>query len=129
MRFFKDEKAFTRWVLKEARDRGWVGAHFGDSRRSVRMQDGSFRWVGDKDAAGFPDLVLVHPEYGVVFAELKMPGKYAKPKPKQVVWLQALRVAGADVYLWDTSEQAEILDVLSGLGPRGRLFGMQAARA
>ena len=51
------EKAFQSRVVELARLYGWRVAHFHDSRRQVKP--GVF--VGDKDAAGFPDLVLVRP--------------------------------------------------------------------
>lgn len=60
------EKAFQTQVCQLGTRCGWKWWHFHDSRRQV----GS-KLVGDKDAAGFPDLVMCHPSRGVVFVELK----------------------------------------------------------
>lgn len=46
-------------------------------------------YVGDKDAAGFPDLVLVHRELGLGFVELKR-SKASKPTEKQLAAAAAL---------------------------------------
>lgn len=78
------EAQFQRAVLDLARRLGWRCAHFNDSRRQVRP--GVF--VGDKDAAGFPDLVLVR-RGRIVFAELKT--EKGRVKPEQREWLDDLR--------------------------------------
>ena len=53
---------------------GWLVFHDNDSRRN---------------AAGFPDLVLVHGRYGrVLFLELK--SEIGRVKPEQHVWMDAL---------------------------------------
>lgn len=109
--YFKNEKAFTRWVLKQARLRGWLAAH--PSNMSViRRSTGETFAIPDKDADGLPDVIMVHPQHGLVFAELKMPGK--KPDAEQLEWLRRLRSAGAQVFVWDTGHQTEIIDVLDG---------------
>ena len=59
MTYFDSERKFTTWVLKEARARGWVAAHFGSSQKIIRTRDRGPISIPDKDAAGFPDLVLV----------------------------------------------------------------------
>ena len=61
--------------------------------------------------SGFPDYVLVRER--VVFAELKT--EKGKPTPFQTEWLDGLRSAGAEVYLWRPSDltSGEIGRVLS----------------
>jgi len=112
VRYFANEREFTRWALKQARERGWVAGHL-SNMMIVRRRDGQTFAVPDKDADGFPDLVLVHPQHGLVFAELKMPGR--KPDVAQLRWLVALREAGCRVYVWSTNDQDEIVMVLDGL--------------
>lgn len=75
---------------------GWTVAHFRSARR--RSEDGYARWETpvQYDGAGFPDLVLARDR--VIFAELK--GDRGRVDPKQEAWLDKLRVAGAEVYLW-----------------------------
>lgn len=116
---FANEREFTRWALKEARKRGWLAGHL-SNMTVVRRRDGQTMAVPDKNADGFPDLVLVHDEHGLVFAELKMPGR--KPDEAQLRWLIALRLRGEDVYVWTPDDVDEIVDVLEGRPSSARLF-------
>ena len=66
---------------------------------------------------GFPDLVFARPGIGaqyvrarLVFAELKLEGEY--PTEDQEIWLDLLRSAGKDVYVWRPSDWREIEEVL-----------------
>lgn len=110
MRYFDNEREFTTWALKQARARGWMGGHL-SNMRVVRQKLG-IRAIPDKDAAGFPDLVLVHPLRGVLWIELKMPK--GRLKPEQVAWLVALRSAGERVYVFYSHQQDDLLAVLDG---------------
>lgn len=87
------ESSLQKAVIELARLLGWKVAHFHDSRRQVRP--GVF--VGDKDAAGFPDLVLVR-RNRLVVAELK--AEKGRLAPAQTTWLAALLEAGVDVHVW-----------------------------
>ena len=67
---------------------------------------------------GWPDLVLVRVATRarpgrLIFAELK--GPRGRVRPDQAVWLQTLREAGQEVYLWDSREISlqEITDILA----------------
>lgn len=85
------EKQFQTQVVDLARLYGWRVAHFHDSRRQVKP--GVF--VGDKDAKGFPDLVLVR-GHELLFLELKR--ETGKTTPEQDEWLAALGgVPGVEV--------------------------------
>lgn len=124
---FKNERVFTNWVLGQARKRGWVCAHL-ETMRVVRKPNGGMFAVPNKDADGFPDVVLVHQDYGLVFCELKMPGR--KPDEAQLRWLLALRAADVRVYIWWPRDADEILDVLDGHGPaQTSLIAEQIVRA
>ena len=95
----ESEKDFTRAVLDFARSRGWVVAHFSDSRRQVKP--GVF--VGDKDAAGFPDIVLCHPETGrLKIRELKT--RTGRLTADQARWLVALGRCGVDAGVWTSAD-------------------------
>lgn len=63
---------------------------------------------------GWPDIVAIHPFTGrLVVAELKGPRGYLTPH--QQAWLAAWRtVKGAEVYVWKSGQEDEILDVLRG---------------
>ena len=108
---FKNEKEFTRFALREARARGWLAAHL-SNMTVVRRRDGHIAAVPDRDADGFPDLVLVHAEHGRVWAELKMPGR--KPDAAQLRWLTALRETGERVYIWWPQDVGTMLAALDG---------------
>lgn len=83
------EKAFQSRVVELARLYGWRVAHFHDSRRQVKP--GVF--VGDKDAAGFPDLVLVRPP-DLLVLELKR--ETGKTTEAQDEWLSSLVACGVE---------------------------------
>ena len=59
------EADFQQAVIELARICGWKVAHFHDSRRQV-----GDKFVGDADAKGWPDLVLVRGER-LLIRELK----------------------------------------------------------
>lgn len=94
-----DERAFQQLVTETARQLGWLCYHPFDSRRS---------------SPGFPDLVMVHPEHGVVFAELKR--EDGKLSPFQTNWVRALTEPEQvyEVYVWRPSDWYEIAVVLGG---------------
>lgn len=101
------EREFQDRIIELARTLGWLVFHAHDSRRQVRP--GVF--VGDKDAAGYPDLTLVHPRrHRVVWAELKVGGN--KPTRKQQEWLDALAEAGQEAHLWRPADMADIETIL-----------------
>jgi VRR-NUC domain len=110
------EAQFQAAVIEYARRIGWRVAHFHDSRRQV-----AGKLVGDADAAGFPDLVLVRVDRRkeLVFAELK--ASDGQLKPAQRLWLDDLKAIaeGASfalnymqVYVWRPSDWPEIEEVL-----------------
>ncbi|MFP7833107.1 VRR-NUC domain-containing protein [Marisediminicola sp. LYQ134] len=77
------ERQFQDVVTAAAERAGWLTYHTHDSRRSQK---------------GFPDLVLVHPEHGLIFRELKtMKGK---PTREQLDWIHALTLVGANAGIW-----------------------------
>lgn len=109
------ESDFQRSVLDLARVFGWRSAHF----RSVCVQrsDGSTRWQTpvQGDGAGLPDLVLVRER--VVWVELKSDRGLISNEQK--VWLEALRRAGQEVYVWRPKDWNEIVKCLEYAGPNG----------
>lgn len=100
-----NEAEFTKMVMQEARGLEWLPYHVFDSRKTTEP--------------GFPDLVLIHPRHGVVFAELKMPGNY--PTAVQRGWLQKLVWAGQRVYVWRPKDWKVVKHVLRG----GRAAGYE----
>jgi hypothetical protein len=88
------EKKWQAQVLGTARSNRWRAWHFHDARREVTdRRTQQRRIIGDGDAKDFPDLVLVHPRFGIGFVELKTDQTASKATPGQ---LQALtEIAGA----------------------------------
>lgn len=91
------EREWQAQVLEAAQLMGWLGYHTHDSRRS---------------APGFPDLVLVRER--VLFAELKT--DTGRLRPEQATWLERLRDAGAEAYLWRPRNWDGVLDTLKRRG-------------
>ena len=99
------ERDFTQRVIRYARLRGWLVHHC----RPTRMASG--RWAtaiqGD---AGFPDLVLAHPNRGVIYAELKT--ESGRLSAEQNRWQHALTCAYARSFTWRPSDWHTIVEAL-----------------
>lgn len=90
----KSEHDFLRAVVDAARLFGWRAAHF----RPAQTNQG-WRTPVAADAAGFPDLVLVHAlARRVLWRELKLDA--GKLSQAQEGWLSALQEAGEDAAVW-----------------------------
>lgn len=85
-------------VIELARLLGYLVAHF----RPAKTDQG-WRTPVQADGKGFPDLVLVG-RGRVIYAELK--NDVRKLEPEQRVWLDALHVCGAEVYVWRPTDYA-----------------------
>lgn len=85
------ERELQKCVLAAAKLLGWRTAHFRPA-----MTKRGWRTACQGDAQGWPDLVLV--KRRVVFAELK--AETGKLTGEQCAWINALRLAGQEVYVW-----------------------------
>jgi VRR-NUC domain len=81
------EAQMVRAILHAARILHWRVAHF----RAARTAHG-WRTAVQGDGAGFPDLVMVHPQVGVWWVELKT--RYGHLDREQQAWGDALGAAG-----------------------------------
>lgn len=81
------EKDLQDKVIDTALRNGWLVYHTHDSRRS---------------APGFPDLVLVHPEHGVMWRELKK--QKGRVSPDQKKWLDRLAAVDENTGVWRPSD-------------------------
>lgn len=105
------EAQLQEQVLDLAQLAGWMVAHF----RPARVGHGDDqRWVTPvaADGKGFPDLVLAHPQRGVLFRELK--SAKGQVSPEQDAWLQVLTAGGANAGLWRPSDSDDIEAILTG---------------
>ena len=98
------EAQFQAAVIDYARRNLWRVHHHHDSRRQVRPGV----LVGDRDASGYPDLTCVRER--VLWAELKRDG--GRLSVAQSAWINALRDAGQEAYIWRPSDWLEIERVL-----------------
>jgi hypothetical protein len=89
------ERELQDWIVGTARLLGWRNAHF----RPAWTEKG-WRTASSYDAQGWPDLCLVRER--IVFAEIKL--EHGRLSPEQVAWLDALRDAGAEVYVWKPAD-------------------------
>jgi len=115
------ERQFTNAVMRVGEQLGWKAAHFGNTLKVVRGKDGQTKVIPDRDATGFPDLVLTR-DGRLVFAELKV-GR-GRPTPSQQNWLDALHkvteraldatgMSFVEVFTWTTADWDEIREVLT----------------
>lgn len=91
------EKAFQADVVRLAESLGWEWYHTHDSRRSP---------------SGFPDLVLVRER--AVYAELK--AESGTLSAEQTHWLNRLKAAGQEAYVWRPSTWAAVEAILTRRG-------------
>lgn len=116
------ERDFEKWMVEVARRFGWKCWHFHDSRRQVKP--GVF--VGDKDAAGVCDWILIHDDPPrLIFAEVK--GDKGRLSEAQQEFLRMARevayssrelidrddwTQNMGVYVWQPGLEQAIEDVL-----------------
>lgn len=118
------EADFQAAVIALARLLGWEVFHLADARREVRRR-GERRLVGDRMAAGWPDLVLAHPRWGVLAArELK--ADRGRLTAAQRRWLQVLAACGVDVGVWRPRDWREVELFLRG--PKSALRARRTRR-
>ena len=88
-----NERAFQQAVVELATMTGWLVHH------TLPAQNSAGRWrTPTQGNIGFPDLVLVHPKRGVIYAELK--SAVGRVSEAQRRWLDTLEQAGAEAYVW-----------------------------
>lgn len=99
------EKTFQTAVIELARWAGWKVFH------PLPAQNASGQWrTAQSGDIGFPDLVLAHPQRGVIFAELK--SSIGKLSDHQADWITVLKSAGAEVYVWRPANLEQIKAIL-----------------
>jgi hypothetical protein len=93
------EQSFLQQVKALAYIHGWAFHH------ATPSQTSKGKWI-TTGAPGFPDLVMAHPERGVIFAELKT--DKGKTSAAQDGWIRALG-PHVECYLWRPKD----LDLIS----------------
>lgn len=98
------EKVYQEQITDLATLYGWKWRHFKDSRKEVKRGGRSF-FVGDADAAGWPDLVLVRPPEFIVIEVKKELGVVS---PEQEEWLGLLDACGVETMVARPSDFDEV---------------------
>lgn len=112
------ERQFQKRVLLTARTLGWKVMHVGESTKRVRTKGGGYKTIPDPEVAGWPDLVLAHPQSGrLLFRELKT--NTGKLTPGQTGWLELLIKCEEDAGVWRPKDWSRICDELSTYGGTG----------
>jgi hypothetical protein len=101
-----NERDYQDRIVELGRTFGWRAAHFGTANTGK-----GFRTPVRYDGKGFPDLVLVHPKYGVLFRELKT--DTTQLSADQEAWRDSLLDAGADWDIWRPRDMPMIKALLS----------------
>ena len=110
------ERDLQRAIVDAAHYYGWLVHH----TRTIGFRNGGYGSPGIDN--GYPDLCLVKPakrDNGgnvlkpgqLIYAELKT--VKGRTSDAQKIWLQALREAGAEVYLWRPADLPAILKRLA----------------
>lgn len=97
------EASWQKMVIQLAVSKGWKYYHPPDN---IPNKAGKRQYV----VAGYPDLTLVK-DNRLLFIELKR--NLGKTTKEQVEWLEALKKAGAEVYVWRPKDYNEVVQVLS----------------
>ena len=105
------EAEFEAAVVDLAHMFGWKVAGFRPAQTSK-----GWRTPVKYDGKGWPDLTLVHPQHGIIFAELKSPSGHIEPE--QAAWLTLLDTAAGvaskvRVVVWRPSDADEVSATLS----------------
>lgn len=88
------EAEFQNAIVQAAHLHGWSVAHW----RRATVRGGRTATPVAYDAAGFPDLILVHPDHGLRIREIKSDtGSLSR---RQRTWITLLASAGVDVDVW-----------------------------
>jgi len=98
------ETGLQATVIDIAHLYGWKVAYF----RPARTEKGYRTPVG-ADGKGWPDLILVRLER-LIAAELKVGSRRATLE--QLEWLERLRMAGAETYIWRETDLEAIKQIL-----------------
>lgn len=113
---FRNERQYELWLIRVFKTNGWLVTSMRDSRQQEHGAD-----------RGITDLICVadSPPH-IVFAELKMPGKY--PSKDQKTWLKALGVLASiinaaygreiiTVTVWRPADEDEAIRIAGGKIP------------
>jgi hypothetical protein len=122
------EAQFQSEVVKDAKRLGWRSWHVSDAR----MVAGG-RLIPDPRVAGLPDLILVHPGRGFVFAELKREDPNSKLRPAQETALALMAEAAmltratgcrVRVHVWRPSDMDDVIRPMLARGQGPTVYGL-----
>jgi len=100
------EKDWQDEVIATAHLCGWFVAHSKPCRLGKKTMTA---WGAD--GKGYPDLTLVHPQFGLLFRELKQDKNY--PSPEQREWGRRLHAGGGNWAVWKPRDRTAIVECLT----------------
>lgn len=104
------EKSYQSAIVELATVHGWHVQH----TLPTQIRPGVWR-THIQGHTGFPDLVLAHPRYGVLFVEVKtIRGRLSDA---QKSWISTLRSAGAEAHVWRPEDWSYVQQRLAGIVP------------
>jgi len=107
------EKVYQGQITELAERYGWEWRHFKDSRKAVKSGNKTFL-VGDPEAKGWPDLVLIRvPELLIIEVKKEL----GKTTPEQDHWLGLLDACGVETMVARPSDFDEVARRLSKRRP------------
>jgi hypothetical protein len=95
-------KVLQASIVELANMYGFRVAHFPSVLVTGRDGRPVYRTAVSAQGRGWPDLVMVRPGDRVIFVEVKGDGD--KVRPDQQQWLDDLRSAGCEVYVWTPAD-------------------------
>ena len=107
------EKVYQGQITDFAEMYGWEWRHFKDSRKAVKSGNKTFL-VGDPEAKGWPDLVLIRaPELLIIEVKKEL----GKVTPEQEHWLGLLDACGVETMVARPSTFEQVRGRLSRRRP------------
>lgn len=101
------EAEFQDNIALAARTLGWRVVHYGAARTTK-----GWRTPARYDSKGFPDLLLIHPDRGVLAVEVK--SATGRVADEQTDWLRYLNRAGVRAWVVRPDDLQELVDYLAG---------------
>jgi len=100
------EKDWQDEVIALGHAYGWFIAHSKPCKLGKRTMTA---WGAD--GKGYPDLTLVHPEFGILFRELKQDRNYASPEQRE--WGRRLIDGGGNWAIWKPKDRGTVIECLT----------------
>jgi hypothetical protein len=110
------ETEWQRWIVVEARARGWAAWHFQPARVGGGRNGGPVRWMTPGNRPGFPDLVLLRPPR-LVFLECKRQKGWEWKRGQRETLLALQACSGVEAWMVQPRDWPDVIDLLDATEP------------